>query len=147
MPVDIQSETWQNGNYFDNVHIHIEDFLRSNPNSAYSLDEIADYIIQNHDNTLPSKLLTQGSPNEVIHTLIFSRLDELHWYGTVDSKVIEEEIYYTYTGDGCDPLIEINIEIPERIDSVEKKFEREIKELEERVSYNEYKITEEHGMY
>lgn len=158
MPIDTDSEAWENGAMVDPVEVSISDFLTNNSDSAFSLEEIDEHILQDSPEPVPNSLLPDGSdtgePEAARRAYLLIALERLIWQSRVTFRQVqdasddgEEEIYYT-TSDRQTfwPIAELDKiggSIKERIEQTEDEFDDELSDLEDRLSRLEYRVQQE----
>ena len=144
MPIDTDSDKWQDGGTFDPLRVEINNFL--NDGEAYTLEEIDEYLSNNEKQVFPTQLLGDDeSAKSVRIAFVANQLERLRWLDHVDARRVDGEIYYSTGEEFRYPLPEIRYEIPDQIEEVEKKLEDEKSELEERIGYLEHRFQQEIG--
>lgn len=142
MPISTDSDEWRSGDYFDWMTEHIHNFLRQNQDMAYSLGEIVEYLFKEKAHVVPIELANAG--NGAVESYVAARIDHLRYREAISQKVVEldgtEEpvIHYTYDDSGVHPVVEVEYDIPERIEKLEKKLNSKTESLEEYISNVEY---------
>jgi len=150
MPIDADSETWGSGSLVDRLSTNIAHrFLMENPDTAYSVEEITEWVLEEHPELVPQTLRDSDNNKEVM-ALVASVLDRLdrRRFVTCKAVVTEEgqtELYYKDADkDAHYPNVKLEHEVPERFSDVED----DVSDLEERLSNLEYQVrTEVDGVW
>ena len=141
MPVDTNSEEWQRADWIDYVRIEIGNFLSSNPNMAFRLEELVQYLVEEESQVFPAKILEDSQFAEWSrYALVSSELERMIWLEHVEVRDVDGDLYYTNGENARFPLPEIKHDVPEQID---EKIEKKSEELEERVQRLEYQFQQE----
>lgn len=147
MPIDINSEDWPDRGYIDYAEIEIQNFLSSNDDKAYRVEEIGEHLVKNEPQVFPNRLI--GGEKEVIQSriaFVAVILEKLNWLQRIEMKEVEGELYYSYNeGESRHPLPEIKYDLPEAIEEVEENTEKDIQDLENRIERIEFRVREELG--
>lgn len=146
MPIDTTSEQWENGALLDRIGTEIGDkFLLNNPEKAYNVSEIVDWILENQPETIP-RSLREKEDNDGVTALVAAALDRLDRRNFVDCKYVSNndgsgELYYTNSDhDTFYPNMDIKHDILPRIEDLENDAEDIKESLDERLSKLEYEI-------
>lgn len=141
MAINTESEDWKDAHHIDYIEIEVENFLRGNPDSAYTVEEIAEYLTQEESQAFPDVLLGENSAARYARiALVASQLEKLNWQSRIGMKNLNGEIYYTYREEGSHfPIADLEDKIPRRIGGVED----DIEDIIERLNNIEYRINQE----
>lgn len=149
MPIDTNAEKWEDSSHIDYMSVELGKMFRENEDTAYTLEEIDDYLIENEPQVLPDTLV--GDEDEVHSArlaLISTELERLNWLNRIVIKELEGDLYYTYDdGDWRYPLATIYYDLPEDIEELDDELSEDIQEITNRLRRVEQKVSEEIGLY
>lgn len=167
MPIDLNSEEWENANSDDSLRVKIEELLWRNQNKAYSVREIEEHLLENNLHLFPADLVGDNAvegARAARQSIIANLLDNRYWHGEVsfqsisEGSDIEPGLYFTSDGPGISPIAEIDEvkdadpdsdwgKLSKRFRQIEGDADEEISELKERISYLEFRVREDLGAY
>lgn len=148
MPIDTDSERWQNSDVFDWTAVHVREFLSEG--EAYSLDEIAHELLEEKPSVIPQSLREEPS---LFKAYLFRVLERQSLRNLIDDRVVttpegDTDIYYTESNkSGVFPLAKIQDIYPQQFDSINKgldETDEELAEIRDRIQTLEYQFRQEH---
>lgn len=140
MPLDTESDEWQNGARTDWMEVYIDQVLREEPEAALTVEEISDKLLEKKSELFPEIL--RGESNEAVvgrATLISAVLQTMAWLNRVDWRTVDDDIYYSAT-DGHYPVASVVDEFPMRFSSIEDDVENVTNRLKEEVYNLNYRL-------
>lgn len=133
VPIETASEEWEQGDKPDPLRIQINQFLSKNSGQAYSISELAEYVVEN----VPSVTLLlsddlsnieyeqlSDSKRNAIEAYVATTVDLLEWADFVDWKTVtdengNEEVYVTERDEGIWVRGLVLDRISDQIDQIE----------------------------
>lgn len=121
MPISINSDQWESGSTFDWTAVHVREFLHGK-DEAYTLDEIADALVEEQPHALPQSIREQPP---LFKAYLFRVLERQSLRSLIEDRVVttsegETEIYYAYSDEsGVFPIAEIQDTYPRRFSQIE----------------------------
>jgi len=169
MPIDVDSERWDEAALIDPIKTKINQVLRKDKTRALSISEIDDRITENDPFVFPNDLVGEDAiPGAAAarQSAIVSILSRMYWqyevgirYYSGDAET-EPGIYVKSDGTGINPVLELegavgwdndsrslSSSLSNKFDEVEDQVDEEVAELEDRVQYLESRVQEELGTY
>jgi len=167
MPIDVNSEKWKNGKTYDPIRVEIENLLFNNREQAFSITEIEEYILENHQQLFPHHLIGDDAVDgakAARQAILATVLDDEFWHSRVafrhisDDSEAEVGLYFTWEGNGINPIAEVDevkdpdpesplMTLETRFRHIEGDIEDEVAELHERISNLEYRLRDELDFY
>lgn len=167
MPIDVNSDEWKNAGSYDPIEVEIDSLLSNNKEQAFSIKEIEEYLLENHQHLFPDGLVGEDAvegAKAARQSIIANILENKYWHLEVSFKYISEEadpeagLYFTWDGVGISPIAEVeevndpNPESPfgtlsSRFRQIEDDLDKEVSELEDRIAGIEYRLRQELDSY
>lgn len=135
MPIDTNSEKWEDGRWIDTIRIEINNIFRADPEKAFTLDEITELLTKKKPHVFSDSLMGDDEVSVASRrSLVASRLERLEWLDHVEIRTIDGELYYG-GGEKYHHLIhDVNVELPREIETLEDDLEDKLSDLEYRMS-------------
>lgn len=162
MPISTDSDAWSNGRSSDHLEVKIEDFLRNNPETAFTAQEITNKLWEDDPEVFPESLLPDVETNseragQAQVALIRAVLDRMMWTNRVERKMVsnssaqaDKNLYFSHSTDGYYPIAEVEDVIPQQLEQLEngtEKLEEKTDRLDSRVARVEQRVKEELGIW
>jgi hypothetical protein len=169
MPLNVESDRWENANRFDPIKVKIDDLLRNNDDKAFSIKEIEEHLLDNHERVFPDDLTgetSEAGAKAARQSIVASILSRKYWKYEVEFRYYAGDdetdpgLYFKADGVGVSPIVELeeavgydsdsgslSSSLANRFKEVEGEIDDEVSELEDRVEYLEFRIQEELGAY
>lgn len=167
MPIDVNSDQWKNAGTFDPIGVKITSLLSDNKEQAFSIREIEEYLLEEHQQVFPESLVGDDAidgAKVARQSIVTNILEDRYWRSQVTFRYISKEddaeagLYFTWEGIGINPIAEVDdVKDPDpdssfgtlsgRFRQIEQDVDEEVSELEERISFLEFRIREELGVY
>lgn len=165
MPIDIESKKWESADHFDPIKVKIEDLFLNNRDKAFSIKEIEEQILNNHERVFPDDLVGNDAidgAKAARQSIIASILSRKYWRYEVEFRYYpgddetEPGLYFKSDGVGVNPVVELEEAVGYDSDtaslssSLANQFEEmdeDVSELEDRIDYLEFRLQEELGAY
>ena len=163
MPIESESDDWTQAKSDDPLRAKIMDLLMKNKEFAYSVEEIEQHLLEEHHHLFPARLAgtdaVEGA-KAARQSIITRILEDRFWHAHIRLCYVTEEqsadtgLYATWEGIGFSPIAELDeVTDPDpdskrgllegRFKEIEENADEEISELEERISYIEYRLRED----
>jgi hypothetical protein len=167
MPIDTDSEVWKSADTYDPITVEINSFLSNNKDQAFSIREIEEHLLGEHQHLFPNQLVGDDAlegAKAARQSIIANILEYRYWRSEVTFQYISGDrdsavgLYFTWDGVGISPIAELdevsdpNPDSPfgtlsSRFRQIESDLDEEVSELEERLSHVEYRLREELDTY
>jgi len=167
MPIDVNSEEWKNAGRYDPIWVEVNSFLSNNEHQAFSIEEIEEYLLEDHPHLFPASLIgdnTVDGAKAARQSIVTNILKYRYWRSEVSFRNIPEEadaktgLYFTWDGVGINPIAEVdgvkdpNPDSPfrtlsSRFRQIEQDVDEDVSDLEDRISHLESRVCEELGSY
>ncbi|RKD87675.1 hypothetical protein ATJ93_4577 [Halopiger aswanensis] len=152
MPINTDSDNWENGQRPDPLEVHIRKFLADNSEQAFFLDEIVDHVLENEANSLFLLEEIGGEVGEktrdLVKTRVAAKLEELNWRQCITWRIVEQDdggrrTYFSYSDDETiSPLSAVHDEFPANFNSIERNLEHLSDDIED-LEYRMYEVERE----
>lgn len=132
MPIDTDSEEWSAGSRPDPLEVHVSELLRTNPDQAFHLAEITDWILEERSESLFLLDDVDGEIDDETYGLVECRvaakLEDLDWRRFVESRLVETDgtrrTYFSNSEkDPISPIAAVHDVFPLRFDDIENDLE------------------------
>jgi len=169
MPIDVDSEQWDEAALFDPLKTKIHQLLRKDKSRALSISEIDDRITEKDPSVFPNDLVGEGALQGAAaarQSAIISILSRMYWQYEVEMRYhpgdaeTEPGLYIKSDGKGINPVLELegavgwdndsrslSSSLSNKFDEVQDQVDEDVAELEDRVQYLESRVQEELGAY
>ncbi|MDS0280356.1 hypothetical protein NDI85_21455 [Halomicroarcula sp. S1AR25-4] len=167
MPIDLDSDVWNDATTYDPVRTEINSLLWDHQEQALSIGEIESHLHENHAHLFPVDLVGENAVDgakAARQSIIATLLERMYWRSEITFRRVSPEdeaetgLYFTSDGTGIAPIAEIDEvrdpdsdsrggKLSRRFREVEDEIDDEVSDLEERVDWLEFRIREELGAY
>jgi hypothetical protein len=162
MPIDVESDAWQNAVTEDPIEAKVAGLLSKNQDKAYSIAELDDYLCEECPHVFPADLTENEDVDaaEVARqAMIANILEDLYWHEEVTFRTVtgddaEPGLYYTWRGVGINPIAELDeVSDPNpdspfgTLSSRFRQIDDDVDELERRLNQIERRVQDELGRY
>jgi hypothetical protein len=163
MPIDTDSEEWENAKTRDPLLVEIRSLLSGGENQAFSIDEIETHLSENYPHLFPPALVGEDAGPEAKvarQSVVVNILLERYWHSEFSFRYVtgdngaEPGLYFTYDGLGINPVAEIDSVTDPYPDSsggvltgrfrdIERNVDEQISDLKGRINNLEHRIHHE----